>query len=56
MTRKDYILAAKMVKESKRNDQAGIVSRGIENFLVRFFAEDEPNFSEAKFREECKKG
>jgi hypothetical protein len=63
MTRSDYRRAAFMVSEMRRNatfmreaERTSTEKNAttVENFLVEFFMEDNPNFQEAHFREFCK--
>jgi hypothetical protein len=52
MTRKDYVAAAKIVREYKDSHpfNAGLV---VENAFADFFAEDNSRFDEARFRAAC---
>jgi len=69
MTKKDYIKAAKMVKEMRAEAQATSrtigakqrlyeenVSSEMEDVFAKFFRNDNPRFDEKRFREACKVG
>ena len=51
MSRKDYIKAAKMVKNLRGSISENLV---VEDFLVQLFKEDNKRFNEDKFRKTCK--
>lgn len=57
MTKKDYVKAAKIVIEMKRNQIQNVIDLlpyHAEIAFIRLFALDNPNFDETKFREACK--
>jgi hypothetical protein len=67
MTKKDYIKAAKMVSERRRDAQSTSraigpkqrlyeenVSTEMEDDFVRLFSNDNPRFDENRFRQACK--
>jgi hypothetical protein len=60
MTRKDYERAAQMLREYREHDGDASVAgvepfvKFAEGFLCRFFREDNPRFSEDRFRQACK--
>jgi len=50
MSRKDYIIAANMIKNLRGNKSENLV---VEDFLVQLFKNDNKSFDEDKFRKAC---
>ena len=56
MTRKDYILAARIVRDmldGRRPLLARMTAQDVADVLVVVFERDNPRFDEARFREAC---